>query len=190
MGNPAIRSNVERTFFGLLRELSPEQQAQLEHQANPEDYRAARDAPLLGWNALSHAVGLRSSIRTLLGDDARFVALMRNWAVLSTQRPPFKLLSEAIFRIYDRKPGALLRAYARVWTAIYRDVAYYEVALDERGHAQVLMRGTCPEGLTLTFRLYKLGIFEAVVELGGGSAVHGTQRVSGDTVAFDLHWSL
>lgn len=185
---PAIRSNVERTFFGLLRELSEPMQRALEAQTAPEIYATARDARLLGWTSLDQAVGLRESLRQVLGDDDRFVATMREWALLSVRRPPFNILSEAILRIYDREPGSLLRAYARIWGTIYREVSGYAVERQEEDSALVVLSEPCPEAQTLAFRLYNLGVFMAVAELGGGTHIHGSQRIAINRVEFELRW--
>lgn len=189
MGEPATRSNVERTFFGLLGELPAVMQAQLEAQTEPDHYRSARDARLLGWTPLSHAVGLRTSLLRLVGDDDRFVALMKDWALLSVSRPPFNVLSQAILRIYDRAPVSVLRAYARIWVAIYRDVGDYSVEQERDGSAVVVLRDPCPEARALSFRLYTLGVLLAVAEVGGGTEVRGTQRLIEGRLEFALQWA-
>ena len=138
MADALIRSNVERTFFKLLNELPESQQRLVEARANPKHYESARDAPLLGWTPLGYAVGLRDTVRKVVGDDEQFVRLMKEWALLSITRPPFKVLGEAILRIYDREPGSLLRAYERVWNTIYRQVSSYGVEREQDGHALVV----------------------------------------------------
>ena len=188
MNAPAIRSNVERTFFGLFSELPTQAQQELAALADPTHYEAARTAPLLGWTPLSHAVGLRDAVRRQVGDDDRLVALMQEWAVLSIKRPPFKIISEAILRIYARRPGPLLRAYARVWTSIYRNVAHYSVEQETEDSARVVLRDPCPEAQEPAFRLYNLGVFRAVVEIGGGQRPRGSQQLTDGRIEFEVQW--
>lgn len=188
MTEPATRSNVERTFFGLLSELPAEMQRDLAERTDPTDYETARKAPLLGWTPLSHAVGLRESLRQLVGDDDRFVDLIHEWAVLSVNRPPFKILTEAVLRIYARRPGSLLRAYARVWGTVYRGVGDYGVEHEDDNAARSFIRDACPAALEPAFRLYTLGVLRGVMEIGGARNPRGTQRVVERRIEFELAW--
>jgi len=188
VAEPAIRSSVERAFFGLLDELPEALRVQLEAHTRPEYYRAAANAPMLGWVPLSHAVGLRESLRTLIADDDRFVTLMKDWALLSTERPPFNVIAAAILRIYSRAPNTLLRAHCRVWTTIYRNVGQYTATELDEHSAMVVLQSTCPEARAEAFRLYTLGVLRAVVELGGARSLPGTHRLADDRIEFVLRW--
>ncbi|MEM6993711.1 MAG: hypothetical protein AAF721_24570 [Myxococcota bacterium] len=188
VAEPAMRSTVERAFIGLLAELPREMHRRLETRCDPDHYRAARDAGVLGWVPLLHVVGLREALRDVVGDDDQFVALIKDRALLSVSRPPFSVLSAAILRIYRREPTSLLRGYERIWNSIFRGAGGYAVEPVAPDHARVVVQGPSPEVREPAFCLYSLGVFLAVVEIGGGTRAKGEHRVRERRVEFELSW--
>ena len=187
MAEPSIRSSVERTFFGLFSELPEAAQKELEARTEPAVYRAARTASLLGWTPMTQAVAIRDALRTVVG-DAGFVSLIEAWSILSITRPPFKLISDAIFRIYDRKPLPLLRGYGSVWSAVYRNVGDYELVHAAPNHAIAHVRDPCPQARAPAFAMYTLGTLAGVVQLGSGFDVQAGHRVRDTQIEFELRW--
>ena len=184
-----MRSTVERTFFRLLRQLPAEQLRQLEAEAEPAHYQAAATARMFGWTPLAHVVGLRESLRRLVDDDERFVQLTKELALQSVEQPPFNTLTDGILRIYEPAPLPLLRAYSRVWNAIYRDVGTYRVKPTGDQGCRVRVTDVCPAAKAPAFRLYKLGILSAVAEIGGASDVEASQTLSDNVLEFHLRWA-